>query len=73
MVARITRDELREKIERGDTFTLVEVLPADVYAEGHLPGALNLATEGDEGVMAAAERLLPDRGADIVLYCGSLM
>lgn len=34
MVATISRDELREKIERGDEFQLVETLPATAYAFG---------------------------------------
>ena len=71
MVATISRDELREKIERGDDFVLVETLPEDAYRQRHLPGAVNLAGMEDEEIAAAAAELLPDRGADIVVYCGS--
>lgn len=71
MVATISRDELREKIARGDDFVLVETLPADVYAQGHLPGALNLPFERDEEIVRLAAALLPDKSADIVVYCMS--
>ena len=71
MVATIGRDELRAKIERGDDFTLVETLPADVFEQGHLPGAINFPFEREEEILPLASRLLPDRGADIVVYCAS--
>jgi len=38
MVATIVRDALRTKTERGENFTLVEVLLADIRTEGHRPG-----------------------------------
>ena len=62
----IDRDELRRKIERGDRFSLFEVLPAPYYRKHHLPGALHMPpTE----VEATIQRLVPDRSAEIVLYC----
>ncbi len=71
MVATIGRDELREKIERGDDFVLVETLPEDVYRQRHLPGAVNLTGLEDAEIAAEAAALLPDKVADIVVYCGS--
>lgn len=64
----ISRDELREKIDRGDRFLLVETLPAMAYHEAHLPGAINLPPDQ---VSTLAYQVLPDKTADIVLYCGS--
>ena len=66
MVASIGRDELRAKMDRGDRFTLLEVLAPQYYRHSHLPGALNLPP-GKVGKMAPT--LLPDKGAEIVLYC----
>ena len=71
MVATISRDELREKIERGDDFVLVETLPEDAYRQRHRPGALNLRALEDAAIAAEAAVLLPDTGADIVVYRGS--
>jgi rhodanese-related sulfurtransferase len=68
MVKTITRDELKEKIERGDKFALVETLPEQAYHHAHLPGAINLPP--DRIAELAPERL-PDRSAEIVVYCAS--
>ena len=68
MVAIITREELRKKIERGDKFQLVETLPRTAYDHAHLPGAINLPPDQ---VKELAPKLLPDKLADIVVYCSS--
>ena len=64
--ARISRDELRLKINRGDPFTLFEVLPEPYYRKHHLPGAVHMPPDDVE---ATARRVVPDRAAEIVLYC----
>lgn len=68
MTPTISREELQQRIDRGDRFTLVETLPAMSYYNGHLPGAINLPPDQ---VTARAHVVLPDKTADIVLYCGS--
>jgi len=68
MLKTISRDELRQKIERKDNFLLVETLPPTAYHHNHLPGALNLPPDK---VTELASLLLPDKGADIVVYCAS--
>ena len=42
MVATISRDDLKLKIDRGESFLLVETLPAAGYHHAHLPSAINL-------------------------------
>jgi len=66
VVAFIGRDELRAKMDGGDPLVLLEVLSPRYYRHSHLPGALNLPP-GKTAEMAAA--LLPDKQAEIVLYC----
>ena len=66
MVAKIGREELQAKISRGDPFVLLEVLAPQYYRHSRLPGALNLPP-GKVGEMAPD--LLPDKNAEIVLYC----
>ncbi len=68
MVKTISRDYLREKIDRGDKFSLVETLPKVAYQHAHLPGAINLPPDR---VTELASSLLPDKSADIVVYCAS--
>ena len=62
----ISREELRLKIDGGDKFFLFEVLPEPYYRKNHLPGALQLPPNE---VVATVERLVPDKNADVVLYC----
>ena len=64
----ISRDELKQKIDRKDDFLLVETLPATAYHHNHIPGAINLAPDS---VSKLAPHLLPDKGAEIVVYCAS--
>ena len=68
MVATISRDELREKIDRRDPFLLVETLPEAAYHHVHLPGAINLPPDK---LTELAPSLLPDKNAEIVVYCAS--
>jgi rhodanese-related sulfurtransferase len=66
VVENIDRDELRAKLDRGDPVVLLEVLAPRYYRHSHLPGALNLPP-GNTAEMAPD--LLPDKDAEIVLYC----
>ncbi|HEV8686357.1 MAG TPA: rhodanese-like domain-containing protein [Gaiellaceae bacterium] len=64
----ITCDELRRKIESGEQFVLVDALPPMSFAHSHLPGAINLPPPD---VDAAVARRLPDKHAEIVVYCAN--
>jgi rhodanese-related sulfurtransferase len=65
----ITTDELSRRLERGNAFVLVDALAPMVYAHSHLPGAINLpATSIDPQTIS---RRLPDKNAEIVVYCTS--
>lgn len=62
----ISRDQLHEKIQRGDKFFLFEVLPRMYWRKHHLPGARSLPLDEVESTIAT---LVPDKHAEIVLYC----
>ena len=66
MIVTISRDELKEKTERSDKFALVETLPRTSFEHAHLPGAINLPPEM---IKELAPELLPDKNADIIVYC----
>jgi len=68
MVQTISREDLQSKIERGDKFQLVETLPKTAYDHAHLPGAINLPPDRIEEIAAT---LLPDKSAEIVVYCSN--
>lgn len=54
-------------MDREDEFFLVEALDERYYQRSHLPGAINLPPKALE----RAEELLPDKEANIVVYCSS--
>ena len=59
----VSREDLAARLAEGSV-TVLDVRPADEYAAGHIPGALNAA-------LAEIERIIPslDPGAEIVAYC----
>ena len=64
----ISREELKRKMDGGESFRLVETLQPVAYQHEHLPGALNLPPDR---VRELAPGLLPDKGAEIIVYCSS--
>jgi rhodanese-related sulfurtransferase len=68
MTQLIDRHELQRRLSGTTRPILVEALPEKYYRDGHLPGALHLPhTE----VAERAAAVLPDKKADIVVYCAS--
>lgn len=68
MTAKITREDLKRKLDAGENFVLVEALPRKYWAKGHIPGAVNLPHDQIE---ALASELLPDKDREVVVYCAS--
>jgi rhodanese-related sulfurtransferase len=69
MVARISRDELKLKLDRADQFVLLEALPPAYFEDAHLPGAQNMP---HDQVDALAPALIPSLSIEVVVYCASL-
>ena len=67
MIQDISREELKEKMSRGEDFVLLEALPEKSFRRSHLPGASNLPP----GQTDQAEELIPDKEAEVVVYCAS--
>jgi rhodanese-related sulfurtransferase len=65
-LAHIEREDLWERIRRGDDFVLVDALSPMSYALSHLPGAINI-TPG--WVDDRARRRIPDLDTRVVVYC----
>ncbi len=63
----ISRTDLQRKIAARQV-TVVEALPPKYFNDKHLPGALNLPHDQVAGL---APRLLPDKDAEIVVYCAN--
>jgi rhodanese-related sulfurtransferase len=62
MPTEIDRKQVQELVARGAQ--LVEVLPANEYAEGHLPGAINIPLKD---LATGAAQLRRDR--PVITYC----
>ena len=59
----VSREQLLEK-SRAGVVTVLDVRPADEFALGHLPGAVNIPLRELEARLAQL-----DRGQEIVAYC----
>ena len=61
----ISREDLKEKIDRGDEFVLLEALSETSYVRAHLPGAIRFQD------MGMIPDLLPDKTTEVVAYCSN--
>jgi rhodanese-related sulfurtransferase len=68
MSGTISREELKAKLDGGHNFVLIEASAELKYRAAHLPRALNMP---QDQVRDLAPGLLPNKNADVVLYCGS--
>lgn len=59
--------DVKAKLDRGDTFHLVDVREESEFARDHLPGAVHM---GKGVIERDIEQRIPDTGAEIILYCG---
>ena len=69
MATRITRDELKAKLDRGGDIVVFEALPEMYYEDAHLPGAINLP---HDRIDELAPTLLPDKDREVAAYCSNL-
>ena len=67
MAEDISREVLKEKMDRGEDFVLVETLEEEHYELAHLPGAINLPP----GQTDRAQELITNKNAEVVVYCAS--
>ncbi len=68
MVQIISREQLQARLAGSRRPIVVEALPEMYYRKGHLPGALHMP---HDRVDTLAPAILPDKNAEIVVYCAS--
>jgi rhodanese-related sulfurtransferase len=66
-VRETTVEDVKEKLDRGEKFTLIDVREESEFAKDHLPGAIHL---GKGVIERDIEKQVPDTGTPLVLYCG---
>ena len=59
--------ETKKRLDAGAKFHLVDVREESEWARGHLPGAVWM---GKGIIERDIEQKIPDKAAEIVLYCG---
>src|SRR3954464_8669695 len=60
-------DEVKQRLDRGEKFILVDVREESEFAKDHLPGAIHL---GKGVIERDVEARVPDLSAEMILYCG---
>lgn len=59
--------DVKARLDKGERFLLVDVREESEYAAGHLPTATHIG----RGILERdIEEKVPDKGTEIVLYCG---
>ncbi len=66
-VRETTVDEVKQRMDRGEKFLLVDVREESEWAKDHLPGAIHL---GKGVIERDVEQKVPDTATPMVLYCG---
>jgi rhodanese-related sulfurtransferase len=59
--------DVKQRIDKGEQFHIVDVREEGEYAAGHLPKAQHI---GKGVIERDIEKKIPDHAAPIVLYCG---
>ena len=65
-IAVITREEILARLN-DPSLLLVNVMPKETFADGHIPRSLNLPLSEVE---TKARQLFADIGRELVIYCG---
>jgi rhodanese-related sulfurtransferase len=66
-VKETTVDEVKQKLDSGEKFLLVDVREESEFAKDHLPGAIHL---GKGVIERDVEARVPDVKTPVILYCG---
>lgn len=64
----ITASQVKERLDKGDKITVIDVRTPDEYAAGHIPGSLLIPF--DE-IKVKSDQLPQDKNTEIVVYCRS--
>lgn len=65
MVQTLTREQLKEKLDKNTNLKLVNVLPKEKFEEKHIPGSINIPVTDIENTVL--QRL--DKKDEIIVYC----
>ena len=63
----VTREALARRLY-DPSLTVLNVLSREAFAQGHIPGSMNLPVDEIPG---RAREILPDRTREFIVHCGS--
>lgn len=59
--------QIKQRMDKGDKFVLVDVREDNEWAKGHISGAVHM---GKGVIERDVEAKYPDKNTELVLYCG---
>ena len=65
---KITAEEAKERMDKGDEIIILDVRTEEEYREGHIPGAIVIP---NETISSEPLKELPDLEQEILVYCRS--
>ena len=66
----ITREELKEKMDKNEDFVLIDVLGETSYKRIHLPQAISIDAH-QENFVEEVEKRISDKNKEVIVYCAS--
>lgn len=67
----LTPQQAKLRIEQNASIVILDVRTQEEYAEGHIPNAVLLPVDLIEAKSAEVAKVLPDKDAEILVYCRS--
>jgi molybdopterin/thiamine biosynthesis adenylyltransferase/rhodanese-related sulfurtransferase len=67
-VGEVTAEQIKERLAKRESFSLLDVREQDEVANGMIPGASHLSRAHFE---SRIEDVIPDKDAEVVIYCAS--
>lgn len=66
----LTREQLKEMLDKQEDFELINVLSEESFQKAHIPGSYNIPV-ADEDFVQKVEQEAGDKDKKIVVYCAS--
>lgn len=66
----LKRAELKQMLDSGESFSLINVLESEQFEKTHIPGSINIPVKSKDFV-GEVEQIVGDKDAKIVVYCAS--
>ena len=67
----LTPQQAKQRMEQNDKIVVLDVRTQEEFAAGHLPNAVLLPVDLIEAKSEEVAKLLPDKDAEILIYCRS--